>query len=232
MFFVSGRTYKPAPGLFDGVARSDRAAWSRVRVRIGARCVDGTRTRRPKGCDDGLDVEPPEVTHVDAGDASLAAHSIEGGRVHAERVGERSPVDKGRRRSGCRRVAPVERLALPSHAAARTRSSRAERRSLGAIGSPVLRRVVRSFGSTREALAPSVTDRGNVPVDALGRGLSARPRDLRHAGRVSVHRQRAVAGERRSPGRRRRRARECTRLARRRMDRGGALRPVAARAVI
>ena len=41
---------------------------------------------------------------------------------------------------------------------------------LGGIGSPVLRRVVRSFGSTWETLAPSVTDRGSVPVDASGAG--------------------------------------------------------------
>ena len=75
---------------------------------------------------------------------------------------------------------------LLSRAAARTRSSSAERRSLGGIGSPVLRRVVRSFGSTR--VRPAVRQRGGeLPHRCPRRGLSLRRRDLRHAGRVSVH---------------------------------------------
>lgn len=129
-------------------------------------------TGRVKGRADGLDVDPPDVAGVAVGDDPPVSPPIERGAGLVTRW----PNDNG---GGADRVTSASRrptaCVLSSRAAAGTSLSRAERRSLGGIGSPVLRRVVAIVRVHPGTPSRRVIEQGNRPPRCLGTG-SARVR--------------------------------------------------------
>ena len=227
-FFVSGPNSmprRPTRGVSDGVAWSDRTAWSCLRARIGPGCIDGTANAVARtAARTASGSRPPEVSPP--GRRGCAPRST------ADRLWPWTR--RARERAlACRRVEAQIRLPACRDGRALARCLRVRRHVRGqasprgglweASGSPVLRRVVHSFGTSRVRQAVRSASGGAARIDASGVGSSACRRDLRHA-RLSVESisRAACQGERLSARCRRKRARACAHpRATRTNDRGG-----------